>query len=531
MKKRCSIAGMVIVLFCLVLYVSAPVYGDSRVRGDVNGDGVVNILDALQTVNIVLRGEVDHSQDELWAADCNGDGGINIIDALGVINVILEVGICISSCDDLDCDDGNSCTDDYCDSALVRCFNDPLPPGISCDDGDPCTINDRCVNGNCVGTPKICDDGDPCTDDFCNPHTGQCESAPRNCDDGDPCTDDSCNPVTGRCEFVPVSCDDGDPCTDDFCNSATGECEHVFICNTPPTALFTVDPLSGTTETPFSVDASGSTDEQDPTSTLEVRWDWESNGTYDTSWSTTKRASHQYSIPGTKTITLEVMDSEGLTDTETHQVTVDITLKDIDGNMYKTVTIGTQIWMAENLMVTRYRNGDAIPHVTENSEWGDLTTGAYCNYEENSNSVATYGRLYNWYAVIDDRNIAPEGWHVATDDDLKQLEMYLGMSREEADDYGWRGTNEGGKLKESGTLHWANPNLGATNESGFSALPGGHRDDDGGFYGMGNLAFFWSSTVRSNYYAWSRTLVFDKAEIRRLYYHTGSGFSVRCVKD
>ena len=160
-----------------------------------------------------------------------------------------------------------------------------------------------------------------------------------------------------------------------------------------------------------------------------------------------------------------------------------------------------------------------------------MTTGAYCNYDNKSNTVPTNGRLYNWYAVVDSRNIAPEGWHVATDDDYKQLEMYLGMSQEEADDYGWRGTNEGGKLKESGTDHWMSPNSGATNESGFTALPAGHRDDDGGYFDMEKLAYFWTTTERSNWYGWSRILVYDKSEIRRLYYHTGSGFSVRCVRD
>ena len=560
MKKCYILAGMVVFLCCLGFYVSAQLSDNTRVKGDVNKDGVVNILDALRTVNIILGVQPPYNQDELWAADCTGDERINVIDVLGIINVILDLGTCVSSCTELDCDDRNPCTHDYCDSLLIQCFHDSLPSGTPCDDGDPCTINDVCVNGVCSGTPKICDDGDPCTDDFCHPLTGECKYAPKICDDNNACTDDSCNPITGECEHTnnsafcddgdpctendicqngscvgtPKDCDDGDPCTDDFCNSSTGECEHIFICNTPPTASFTVNPPSGTTETLFSVDASGSSDDQDPTSALHVRWDWENNGSYDTGWSITKTTSHQYSTTGTKTIKLEVKDTGGLTDTVIHQITVStacLTVTDIDGNTYQTIQIGDQCWMAENLKVTHYRNGDPIPCITSNSDWGSLTTGAYCNYDNNASNVAIYGRLYNWYAVNDNRNIAPEGWHLPSDAEWKQLEMYLGMSQTEADKTDWRGTNEGGKLKENGTLHWNDPNNGATNESGFTALPGGQRDDDGGYFDMGNLALFWSSTERSNYYAWSRTLSYNESEIRRLYYHEGSGFSVRCVKD
>jgi uncharacterized protein (TIGR02145 family) len=120
---------------------------------------------------------------------------------------------------------------------------------------------------------------------------------------------------------------------------------------------------------------------------------------------------------------------------------------DIDGNVYQTVTIGAQVWMAENLKVTHYRNGDPIPNVTDTAAWEGLSTGAYCEYDNDINNVATYGRLYNWYAVDDSRGLAPEGWHVPSDDEWKQLEMYLGMSQSEADDYGWRGTDEGGEVK------------------------------------------------------------------------------------
>nr|MBN2278777.1 fibrobacter succinogenes major paralogous domain-containing protein [candidate division Zixibacteria bacterium] len=208
------------------------------------------------------------------------------------------------------------------------------------------------------------------------------------------------------------------------------------------------------------------------------------------------------------------------------------TVTDIDGNVYETVTIGSQVWMAENLKVTHYRNGDPIPNVTDSAIWSGLTTGAYCNYENDQGHVATYGRLYNWYAVDDGRNIAPEGWHVPSDAEWKQLEIYLGMSQSEADATGFRGTTEGGKLKEAGGTHWANPNAGATNESGFSGLPGGVRYDYGSlFYNLGTYAAFWSSSVGSSGRAWARYLHWYHSQVQRYDYFMHDGYSVRCVRD
>lgn len=193
------------------------------------------------------------------------------------------------------------------------------------------------------------------------------------------------------------------------------------------------------------------------------------------------------------------------------------TVKDIDGNVYKIVKIGNQWWMAENLRITHYRNGDPIPNVTENSEWFSLKTAAYSNYGNNEVNAAIYGRIYNWYAKNDHRKIAPEGWHVPTDHDWKELELFLGMSQEEADDDEERGTNEGGKLKESGTAHWNSPNFGATNESGFTTLAGGFRGDGEDFYGIGNVAVFWSSSASySQQGAWVRYMRNNNANIYRI---------------
>jgi len=210
---------------------------------------------------------------------------------------------------------------------------------------------------------------------------------------------------------------------------------------------------------------------------------------------------------------------------------------DIDGNVYRTVKIGNQWWMAENLRVTSYRNGEALPNVTGDSEWETLTEGAYCYYNNNADNAAVYGCLYNWYAVVDSCGLAPAGWHVSTDEEWKQLEMNLGMSRSEADGMDrYRGSDEGGKLKETGTIEsgsglWNSPNEGAVNSSGFSALPGGYRYFYGWFYYMGRSACFWSITTPWPLHDRVRVLNCNTSAVDRTHGNKPSGFSVRCVKD
>ena len=200
-----------------------------------------------------------------------------------------------------------------------------------------------------------------------------------------------------------------------------------------------------------------------------------------------------------------------------------ITVTDIDGNVYHTVTIDTQTWMVENLKTTRYRNGDPIPNVT-NVAWDGLTTGAYCWYNNDEATYkAGYGALYNWYAVADGRNIAPAGWHVATDAEWTTLTTFLGGE-----------SIAGGKLKERGIAHWHSPNYGSTNESGFTALPGGYRSGYGAtFNQIGYSGYWWTST---EYYpaasAYSRSMGYDYSGADRNYYYNDIvGFSVRCIKD
>jgi len=222
------------------------------------------------------------------------------------------------------------------------------------------------------------------------------------------------------------------------------------------------------------------------------------------------------------------------------------TVTDYDGNTYNTVQIGNQVWMAENLKVTHYSAGTAIQLVENNSAWDalDYTDKAYCYYNNNSSIGDTSGALYNWAAAMNgasssDANpsgvqgVCPDGWHVPSDAEWKELEVYLGMSQAEADGEGWRGTNEGGMLKEIGTSHWNNPNTSATNESGFTALPRGGRGHDGTFGGLGYSATFWSATELGSSNAWYRHLYYNYSEVYRPmpFSYKTNGFSVRCVKD
>jgi len=194
------------------------------------------------------------------------------------------------------------------------------------------------------------------------------------------------------------------------------------------------------------------------------------------------------------------------------------TVTDIDGNVYRTVRIGNQEWMAENLKTTKYRNGDPIANVT--NTWFNLTYGVYGNYDNDPSNVATYGRLYNWYSVNDSRGLAPAGWHVATDADWAELIAGLGGE-----------SVAGGKLKEAGTAHWSSPNEGATNESGFTALPGGYRNPDGPYFHFGNVGLWWTATLDNSSKAWRLSLRYSDSMTERASYYLMGGLSVRCVKD
>jgi uncharacterized protein (TIGR02145 family) len=210
----------------------------------------------------------------------------------------------------------------------------------------------------------------------------------------------------------------------------------------------------------------------------------------------------------------------------TTMATVLGSITDIDGNVYTTVIIGTQELMAENLRVTHYRNGEPIPNVTDNSQWDGLTTGAYCWYNNDESTYGNiYGGLYNWFTVVDSRNLCPMGWHIPSDDEWTTLTTFLGGE-----------SVAGGKMKETGTIHWNSPNTDATNESGFTGLPSGFRNYFGDFNNNGSEGTWWSSTGYGSNYAWTRNLYSSSGHVGRAYgFDYGlskeMGFSVRCVRD
>jgi len=188
---------------------------------------------------------------------------------------------------------------------------------------------------------------------------------------------------------------------------------------------------------------------------------------------------------------------------------------------YPSVTICSQKWMDKNLDVTTYRNGDTIAYVTNSTAWAALTTGAWCYYNNDPSTNATYGKLYNWYAVNDSRGLAPAGWHVPSDAEWTTIETCLGGS-----------SVAGGAMKVTGTTTWTSPNTGATNSSGFAGLPGGYRYYyDGSFNDVGYYGYWWSSTEYNTTNAWYRYLYYNNGSIFRNLTDKRNGFSVRCLRD
>ncbi|WP_205513830.1 fibrobacter succinogenes major paralogous domain-containing protein [Longitalea arenae] len=176
-------------------------------------------------------------------------------------------------------------------------------------------------------------------------------------------------------------------------------------------------------------------------------------------------------------------------------------VRDIDGHVYNTITIGNKVWMAENLRVTRYRNGEPIPLIEDSSAWSTSTAGAYCHYNNDTNNLALYGRLYNWYAINDSRSIAPEGWHIPTDEEIADLVSFLETNPASAQ-----------KLKVKGL--------------------GGYRFCNGGSYHTIDFnGYWWSGTRSYELYDWSSRLFTGFADVQRNRYESNYGLSVRCIKD
>jgi uncharacterized protein (TIGR02145 family) len=211
------------------------------------------------------------------------------------------------------------------------------------------------------------------------------------------------------------------------------------------------------------------------------------------------------------------------------------TLTDYDGNIYNWIGIGKQAWMAENLKTTRYADGTAIPLVESSSVWDALSISdkAYCWYDNSTAKRDTYGGLYTWAAAMNGaasstsnpsgvQGVCPAGWHVPSSMEWTNLTDYLGG----------KGV-AGGKLKETGTIHWADPNTGATNESGFTALPGGYRSYTGYLFNLiGSYGYWWSSSeYDADWGVWRRYMGYDYADVYSYYNDKNYGFSVRCVRD
>jgi uncharacterized protein (TIGR02145 family) len=208
-------------------------------------------------------------------------------------------------------------------------------------------------------------------------------------------------------------------------------------------------------------------------------------------------------------------------------------VNDIDGNTYKTIQIGSQVWMAENLRTTKYRNNISIPNITDNTQWQNESTGAWSYYNNYATNNNPYGKLYNWYAVVNSNGICPNGWHLPTDAEWNILIANLDPSyNPTANSPQIQSSTAGGTMKSTGTQYWLSPNTDATNSSGFSGLPGGFRDYQGKFYGVGNSGAWWSSSTKYNSdAAWLRSLDYNVGNVMRGLNYKTVGFSVRCLRD
>ena len=283
--------------------------------------------------------------------------------------------------------------------------------------------------------------------------------------------------------------------------------------NYTPTASFTVSPTSGTTETIFFFDASASADVEDATADLVVHWDFNNDGVWDTDWITEKGYSIQYLDEVTYTAVLEGKATQGLIGQTSQTIAVSNgggggsgTFTDSrDNQVYNTVTIGTQVWFAQNL---NYQ-----------------ASGSLC-YDDDPANCDIYGRLYNWQLA---KVVCPVGWHLPGDAEWKQLEMQLGMSQPEADSEDCRGTDQGKQMKS--TSGWANDGNG-TNSSGFSALPGGSRNPQGFYHDKTGEGVWWTSSEYSSEGATVRLLSYEEdAACRFESFFKTAALSIRCVKD
>lgn len=196
------------------------------------------------------------------------------------------------------------------------------------------------------------------------------------------------------------------------------------------------------------------------------------------------------------------------------------TVKDFDGNIYNTIKIGNQIWTLENLKTTRFNNGDPIKNLKSNSDWKSSEKAGYCAYNNDSSFVKDYGYLYNYQCLQDARGITPEGWRIPTEEDLRELELFIN-SNAQSEIF----------LKEKGNSHWLTSNATVNNATGFNALPGGYRDEEGFFYMVNANGYYWTTRGSFEFYHWSARMFQAFADVRRDNVFTKYGFTVKCIKE
>ena len=408
-----------------------------------------------------------------------------------------DISYCTENCDEgyvEDCHDENDCLleswigDGYPDCWPgtmwdLACYDND---GGDCDGYTTCEMQGliTCPNGECVESLEDCSDSTECVEGYVTDCSG----------DGDCCWDNwigdgwaDCSDQQYGCDLTCYDCDGGDcDCDDDCCSPGD------YNCDTSIDVLDIVAIVNCVLE-----------DTDCPCGDLD------DNG-------------------AVNVLDIVLLVNMILGGTDSSSVT------DIDGNVYETIQIGNQLWMAENLKVTHYNNGDEIPTGYNISEWNTIWDDAYAVYDDDLSNVEYYGNLYNWYAVDDSRGICPENYHIPTDDEWYILLEYLGGSS-----YG-SGENwiiAGGKMKDVGTIEdgdglWYAPNEGANNESDFTAIPAGFRLNDGEYYESGYYSIFWSSTAEyytNAFFMWY--LLHDDARLYRGLFDSQTGLSVRCLKD
>lgn len=207
------------------------------------------------------------------------------------------------------------------------------------------------------------------------------------------------------------------------------------------------------------------------------------------------------------------------------------TVSDIDGNVYKTVVIGKQVWLQENLRTKTYRNGKRIAGKLSNGQWKVNKTGAYAVYNNDSIKEKAYGKLYNWYAIANPAGLCPAGWHVPKDAELNKLVMYLDQYGDTTELKRVQSEIAGGAMKEVGISHWASPNTGATGTANYLGFSGGNKGPDGKCNDVGAYGYWWTSTSANNNEAYGRLLSYFNGNIDRFKASKNIGFSVRCMKN